>query len=258
MRYFLILSCVFSCVVADSAYRLQGFDAEYNLLNDAPIIQKGKALKSHNAQNRTPRPPKKQSNKRIEPPKSSTRAVNARDFDGSRLSILENEPARIRYGFPPYPPQHFLMIGLNGGADIFSAESSADSAKKLIGVEIMGKFGYLYFFTRDANSHALRIYAHFGTAIPTNKALAWNVAFGGNIDFLINVFYFDLFLGVGYGGEYFTSGLLKHGTLLNTGISRRIGNHQIELGVRVPFYFLPDSAILRHNIDILLGWNYRF
>lgn len=260
MRNFLLVFFVCALAYADSAYyRLQGYDSGYRLLDDAPIIQKKKPLKSNNSQNRASRPKREQSTKRIDiSPPALRNGSNAGKWDSSRIKPTPNEPARIRYGFPPYPRQHFIMVGLNSGVDIFTAESSLDSAKKAFAVELMGKFGYFYFFTRDNDSHSMRIYAHFGTSIPTNKAIPANIAFGANIDFLINVIYFDLFLGAGYGGEYFIrNATLSHGALVNTGFSKRIGNHQLEVGVRVPFFTMPDSA-LNHNIDIVLSYNYIF
>ena len=255
---------IFSATLyADSAYyRLDGYDSGYRLLDDAPIVQKHKPLKSHNSQNRTPRPKKQQNFNRIDispPPLRNGSGADA--WNESRISPSPNEPARIRYGFPPYPKQHFLLLGLNTGVDLFTQSPVIGENSKHIGVEIGAKIGYLYYFTKSENSHAMRIYATFGTAIPTSSAIPPNFALSGNVDFLFNVIYFDIYLGGGYGGEYFApQGFFAHGALLNTGFSKRIENHQVEIGVRVPFYPLltqVDSA-LNHNIDFVLAYNYRF
>lgn len=263
MRSFLLVFFACALAYADSAYyRLQGYDSGYRLLDDAPVIQKKKPLKSNNSQNRASRPKREQSTKRIDiSPPALRNGSNTGKWDSSRLKPTPNEPARIRYGFPPYPRQHFLLLGLNSGVDIFTAESSLDSAKKAFAVELMGKIGYFYFFTHYNDSHSMRIYANFGTAIPTSRALPPNFAVSGNLDFLFNVIYFDIYLGGGYGGEYFVpQGFFSHGALLNTGFSKRIGNHQLEVGVRVPFYSMLislDSAI-NHNIDFIFTYNYLF
>lgn len=261
---FCVLFAIFSItqLSANSYYRLQGYDSSYRLLDDAPITQKKKSLKSHNSQNRTPRPKREQSTRRIDiSPPASRNGSNSNKWDSSRLNPTPNEPARIRYGFPPYPRQHFLLLGLNTGIDLYTQSTAGQDNSKHIGIELGAKIGYLYYFTKSETSHAMRIYANFGTSIPTSRALPLNLAVSGNVDFLFNVIYFDIYLGGGYGGEYFASqGFFAHGALLNTGFSKRIGNHQLEVGVRVPFYPLLmrlDSA-LNHNIDFILTYNYRF
>lgn len=262
MRSFLLVFFACALAYADSAYyRLQGYDSGYRLLDDAPITQKKKPLKSYNSQNRTPRPKREQSTKRIDISPPILRNGSASRWDSSRIKPTPNEPARIRYGFPPYPRQHFLLLGLNAGVDLFTQSATRQDNSKRIGVELGAKIGYLYYFTASDDSHAMRLYANLGTAIPTSRALPLNFSFSGNVDFLFNVIYFDIYLGGGYGGEYFASqGFFSHGALLNTGFSKRIGNHQLEVGVRVPFYSMlisPDSA-LNHNIDFIFTYNYLF
>lgn len=242
MRLLAFLLFFATLVVANAQYyRLQGVDSSYDLLEDSPLIQKQKQLKNMNSQNRTPRAKK--------------------EISTERIDISTNKQALIRFGInPPKPRVHFLILGLNSGIDLFT-NSTPYTTKKHIAVEIMGKIGYSYYFNQTEQSNALRIYLNIGSPIPTTKAIPASLATNLNIDFLINVIYFDLYIGGGYGGEYFVkNSFFSHGFIVNVGFSKRLDNHQIEFGLRVPFYSMlsTSNSIINHNIDFVLGYNYRF
>lgn len=239
MKFLLVLFAFVNVLCASNFYRLEGVDSGYKLLEDSPLLQKQKKLKPMNTQNRTPRPKKEPS------------------FE--RINIIANQQALIRSGLnPPKIQQHFFMLGLNSGIDLFSV---IDTTKKQIAVEIAGKMGYLYYFSERADSNAMRIYVNFGSPIPTTSAIPASLAVSLNMDFLLSVVYFDLYIGGGYGGEYFFKNrFFSHGFIVNVGFSKRFDNHQVEFGLRVPFYSMLESAntALNHNIDFILGYNYRF
>lgn len=238
MRFLLLLCGFAGLLFANTFYRLQGVDSSYDLLEDSPLIQKQKKLKSMNTQNRTPRPTKKP------------------NYD--RIDIVANKQALIRFGInPPKIRQHFLMLGLNSGIDLFTHSTKS----KHIAIDLVGKIGYLYYFSDKADSNALRIYLNLGSPIPTTRAIPASVAGNINLDFLLNVIYFDLYIGGGYGGEYFIKNrFFSHGFIVNVGFSKRLQNHQIEFGLRVPFYSMLTTSnfALNHNIDFIVGYNYRF
>lgn len=239
-------------------YRLDNFDSRYNLLDDPPPPPE--KLKNLNPSslykaNRPVRIKKEPNYKRVEIPPPTKRIGSDREISYRRIKIIPNKQALIRSGLPYIEPMaHFLLLGINSGVDLFK-----QSSKNRIAVEIAGKIGWHYYFSDDDDSSSMRIYLNIGT--PIDSAIPKAVSGSINMDFLINVVYIDLFVGGGYGGDYFLKErFFSHGFLINAGISKAINAHQIELGTRVPFYKTLNNAnrSTKHIIDIILAWNYRF
>lgn len=260
----LLLIAIFALNLASGAgspepyYRLDNFDSRYKLLDDPPAPpEKIKQLNPSSLYKaiRPARIKKEPNYRRVELLPPAKRIGSDREFDYRRIKVIPNKQALIRSGLPYYEPRaHFLLLGINGGVDLFS------NAKKRVAVEIVGRIGWHYFFSDDDNSSSMRIYLGVGAPIPTTNELSQAVAGNLNVDFLINALYLDFFIGGGYGGEYFLKErFFSHGFLINAGISKAISAHQIEVGVRVPFYSALRGANGRtkHIIDITIAWHYR-
>lgn len=235
-------------------YRLDNYDSRYNLLDDPPApLEKEKQLHPSSLYGaiRFPRIPKEPNYKRVEILPPVSRIGSYKDFDYRRIAVIPNKQALIRSGlWYDEPRVHFLLLGINGGADLFN--------KNRVAVEIAGKIGWHYFFSDGNHSSSMRIYLGIGAPIPITKEISNAVSGNVNIDFLINALYLDFFIGGGYGGDYFLKErLFSHGFLVNAGISKAIMAHQIELGVRVPFYGVLKDKQTKRIVDIILSWHYR-
>ena len=263
MRLLLVIA-IFALNLASGAsspepyYRLDNYDSRYKLLDDPPApLQKQKQLNPSSLYTaiRPARIKKEPNYRRVELLPPAKRIGSDREFDYRRIKVIPNKQALIRSGLPYYAPRaHFLLLGINGGVDLFSND------KTRVAVEIAGRIGWHYFFSDDDYSSSMRIYLSVGAPIQTTPELSQAIGGNLNVDFLINAIYLDFFIGGGYGGEYYLKErFFSHGFLINAGISKAIRAHQIELGVRVPFYSALNGANGRtkHIIDIILAWHYR-
>lgn len=255
-----VLSFVHGAGSPEPYYRLDNYDSRYKLLDDPPAPPEKRKTLNPSALYKAVRPAriKKEPNyKRVEILPPAKRIGSDVKHDYRRIKIIPNKQALIRSRLPYIEPRaHFLLLGLNGGVDLFTS-----MGKKHIAVEIMGKIGWHYFFTDDDNSSSMRIYFAIGTPIPVMPEISQAVSGNLNVDFLINAIYLDFYIGGGYGGDYYIKErFFSHGFLINAGISKAINAHQVELGVRVPFYSVLNSANQqkKHIIDIIIAWNYRF
>ena len=257
---FVALNLALASSTPEPYYRLDNYNSHYNLLDDPPAPpEKIKQLNPSSLYTalRPARIQKKPDYRRVDIFPPAKRIGSDKKMSYRRIKIIPNKQALIRSGLPYIEPRaHFLLLGLNSGVDLFESHS-----KKRVTMEIAGKIGWHYFFSDDDNSSSMRIYLAFGSPIATTSAISQAISGSVNMDFLINALYLDFFIGAGYGGDYFLDErFFSHGFLLNAGISKSIGAHQIELGARVPFYRALNSANGRtkHIVDIILAWNYRF
>lgn len=268
MRFLLVfimfaLHLVNASSTPEPYYRLDNYDSRYNLLDDPPAPEPKTKLLNRASMYRPARPARiknKPDYRRIEILPPAKRAGSDRVGDYRRIHILQNRQALIRSGLPYREIRsHFLILGLNSGVDIFTT-TTANTSDKRVAVEIAGRIGWLYYFSEDDYSSSMRIYFAFGAPIPTHSAIPKALNGNLNMDFLINARYLDIVVGGGYGGDYFLNErFFAHGFLLNFGISKQIGNNQLEIGVRVPFYapYLSGARGVNHNIDIVIAYHYR-
>ncbi|MDE6885765.1 MAG: hypothetical protein K2P17_01800 [Helicobacteraceae bacterium] len=257
---FILIAFISLAESSDNYYKLDDYDSSYRLLKDKPLPPpKLRDLNTY-SKGRPAREKKEMdySRREIPVPQSRPSQINE-NYDYERNNILINQQALDRLNGTIYKEKqkHFLFLGLNSGSNLFSIVTQYD-AKKHISIELKAKIGYLYYFYKN---NAFRIYANVGTSFPLYKEIPLDVIFSGNIDFLIDFYVIDFYIGVGYGGEYFIKEkFISHGVNINLGLSKSFGNHQLEFGIALPFYYIftKNDKILNHNIDFILGYNYKF
>lgn len=240
MIRFLAIFCFGCSALFGAYYKLDDFDSRYRELKDSPLPpQKGSQLHPSSLYSH-PRPA------RIE-----------REIPTERQEIPQNNQALMRLKRIAPPPTHFLTLGFYPAINLFTfANESNDN--KAVALDLSASLGYLHYFYKN---HAFRIYAKLGGKAPFYKEIPAMLSFSSQLDFLINVKYFDFVLGAGYGGEYqFSHKFLSHGFLINVGLSKRVKSHRFEALIAIPFYkvYLQNNTILNHNIDFIFGYSYEF
>lgn len=234
-RVFILTSFLIVSLFADY-YRLENYDTSYHKLDEEPL------------------PPSK--DKDLHPSsiyKYNRPSKAEKQPQYSRNEIPKNNQAINRYyTITSSPRVHYFLVGINSGLDLYAFDE-----KRQLSIEVLGKIGYAYYFYKK---HHLRTYFQAGGRFPLNNKNPTAIALSVNFDIVVNFKYFDIYGGLGYGGEYYSSqSFFANGVNINLGLSKSFNTrHSIDVGIVIPFYSITiNDRILKNNIDFIIAYNYK-
>lgn len=235
IKSIIIIISLYSFALSNDYYKLDDYDASYNKLKE-PKLPPSKDKELHPS-----------SIYKYEYPQKEKKKPSY-----SRIEVINNEQAlnRIQEIKKITKDKDYLLLGLNSSVDLYDLNS-----KNLLALELGLKIGYIHLF----NSNAVRTYIKTYGKIGLGNNDISIIGVDANIDFLFGVRIFNLYLGLGYGGEYsIKDNIIKHSPHINIGINKILNvNSNIDIGVKIPFYILLDKKFgVRNNASFVINYNY--
>lgn len=222
-----------SAIYGDVYYKLDDYDMRYKKLDEPPL------------------PP--QIDKSLHPSsihKYKYRKKKNKKPSYSRIEIINNKQAlnRIENKQQDSPRNSYFLLGVNAGVDLYSANNTIDTS-----FDLGLKIGYIHMFS----SNSLRTYMQTSGQIGI-KNINNSINMSINIDALFDITIANLYVGGGYGGEYyFYNKQIIHGPHINLGINKIINkNSNFDIGIIIPFYENTSGKKIKNNINFVFAYNY--
>lgn len=231
----IIIFCVaiLSTVYGDDYYKLDSYDAKYKKLDEPPLTpQVDKSL--HPSSIYKYRYPQRKKRKP----------------SYNRIEIIKNKQAlnRLEHKQQDKLQNNYFLSGVNLGIDLYNTDSKYD-----ILFELGLKLGYMRMFS----SNSIRAYIQTSGKIGI-KNVNDSANISASIDALFDITIANLYVGGGYGGEYyFYNKHIIHGPHLNIGINRAINkNSNFDVGINIPFYGEVNEKRIKNNVNFVIAYNY--
>lgn len=232
-KIFIFYISLSSIILSNDYYKLDDFDTKYKKLNEPPL------------------PP--QIDKSLHPSsiyKYKYHQKKNKKTSYSRINIIKNKQAlnRLAHKQQDGPKSAFFLLGINSGIDLYRVDYN-----QTVSFDLGFKIGYLRMFS----SNAIRAYIQTSGRIGT-KSINNAINTNANIDALFDITIANLYVGGGYGGEYyFYNKQIIHGPHINLGINKVINyNSNFDIGINIPFYETTTGKKIKNNINFVVAYNY--